>query len=193
MLIFVALSALAAEPTLVTPAHAELEIAVLVPAETVDLRAAAAAGVSVIDPTYRVGSGALGIIGPSWRPGEYAELMWFRQMAVVELDPNEMLGMSGVPVLQSGTDYVLMSGVLVSIVDDPISANPTPYPYPVPVVSVDDGADISGLEPSPFLVGDYGVIDGIGLLLDGRELVGVLGDPTIGDERAGEPSLVLAD
>jgi hypothetical protein len=116
------------------------------------------------------------------------------------LDPSELLGISGIPVMIEGEqDVAVVAGTL--------EANPTPYPHPVPVLDVavqrsgwtvsETGDTLVGVAPLPWVV-DGVPVEGVGFWIFGDEVVGVLGLPVVEDRRgtrteACDAHLVLGD
>jgi len=120
------------------------------------------------------------------------------------IDPDELLGISGIPVMLDGDGavgimpYVRGLAVETAAAGAP-SANPTPYPDPAPnwlpelvawpdisgwrVASVADGGDheLVGVAPAHWTIGGVDV-EGIGVLIDGNGGPGaLLGVPVLRD------------
>ena len=113
------------------------------------------------------------------------------------LDPNELLGIQGIPVMLEGTGAV---GIMpyVSVQTTTVGANPVPYPDVPPatpelvahptrsgwqVVSVRDGSEhaLSGIAPAHWTIDGVDVA-GIGVLVDANGTPGaLLGQPVLDD------------
>jgi len=182
-------TAVAAEPTLLDPADTELELIVLVDADSVDPGALRDAGVGIIDPTFLVRDGWIDFVDPT----PVREVLVAADVAdewttARQLTARELCGMSGVPITLEGAQLIGLDPapvgdwppVPVSMVTDPVGANPTPYPYPVPIAR--SGAD--GMGPSLFLLGDRTLVEGWVVYLNDRdELVGMVAQPQYAGSR----------
>ena len=178
--------------------HESLEAVLVVDTSAVDTRAAAAAGASVATPSWRISP--LDEVSVSTSGASTGDLSRY-DAASDDLDGTGYVSMSGVPVMMEATDVVLLAGVdLSAFEDDVIGANPTPYPHPVPIVDqaypAPNGWRIAGLSPVNWGAGSYEV-DGLLLLMDGDDVLGVGGIPTWtnddGDVLVGEGLMIVID
>jgi hypothetical protein len=165
-------------------AHPALEVMFL----PTDPDRAARAGLPVEDTSHHAALGNFEIQRDPLSSHEIEGSLASFEIQLAALSPDRALPLSDLSVVAEPD-----TGVTVGRSVGLVSAAPLPSPYPVPVLGLEA---VSGLEPSPFVV-DGVEAEGVIVLTDGADVVGVLGHPVIGDGRGDgvvpEVHLVVTD